>query len=148
MKIEINKKDAAMLREAIYAAMKRRADDLSGECYFDVGKANEPTLFRYLDELAELRDWLVQLYRQERHEGEKPKTDDSDDQGSTQKPAKRAGRPKKEIDWGKILALYKAGLTQKNITEEMGCHQKTVGKILNEELGEGASYGADDNIGS
>lgn len=46
-------------------------------------------------------------------------------------PEKKSGR--KKIDRGKVLALHRAGWSNKNIADEMACSEASVSTILKEE---------------
>lgn len=48
-------------------------------------------------------------------------------------PEKKSGR--KKIDRGKVMALHRAGWSNKNIADEMACSEASVSIILKEESG-------------
>lgn len=58
-------------------------------------------------------------------------------ESKTTRPSGKAGGKRAKVDRGKVLALHKAGRSNKWIAEDMGLHEGTVYRILKEIKEEG-----------
>lgn len=58
-------------------------------------------------------------------------------ESKTTRPSGKAGGKRVKVDRGKVLALHKAGRSNKWIAEDMGLHEGTVYRILKEVKEEG-----------